>query len=80
MTATHSEPDLGQGFDELALIDAVRALIEAVGENPQREGLKESPHRIASMYRELFDGLYQDPLEILSVGFEEGHDELVIRC
>lgn len=78
MTATHSELNIAQGFDELALIDAARALIEAVGENPQREGLKESPHRIASMYRELFDGLYQDPIEILSVGFEEGHDELVI--
>ena len=78
MTATHSELDRGRGFDELALIDAVRALIEAVGENPQREGLQESPRRIASMYRELFDGLYQDPIEILSVGFEEGHDELVI--
>ena len=82
MTATN--PDLahdlslGRGFDGPTVEDAVRTLIRAVGEDPEREGLADSPLRIASMYRELFDGLYQDPVEVLSVGFEEGHDELVI--
>ena len=56
----------------------MRALIAALGERPQREGLADSPRRIAAMYRELFGGLRQDPVAALSVGFEEGHDELVI--
>ena len=65
-------------FDAPAVEEAVRALIAALGERPQREGLADSPRRIAAMYRELFGGLRQDPVAALSVGFEEGHDELVI--
>ena len=78
MTVTHLDLAIGRGFDGPALEDAVRALIAAVGEDAEREGLADSPRRIASMYRELFEGLNQDPVEVLSVGFEEGHDELVI--
>ena len=68
----------GAGFDLLAVEEAARALIVALGEHPQREGLADSPRRIAAMYGELFGGLHQDPVAALSVGFEEGHDELVI--
>ena len=68
----------GAGFDLLAVEEAARALIVALGEHPQREGLADSPRRIAAMYGELFGGLHQDPVATLSVGFEEGHDELVI--
>lgn len=78
MTATYPETALAGRFDVAAAEDAVRALIAAVGEDPDREGLVDSPRRIAAMYRELFEGLTQDPVEVLSVGFEEGHDELVI--
>jgi GTP cyclohydrolase I len=49
-----------------------------LGEDPDREGLLETPRRIAGMYREMFEGLAHDPLEVLAVGFEEGHDEMVI--
>jgi len=56
----------------------VRDLIVAIGEDPDREGLRDTPRRIAQMYNELFEGLHQDPVEVLSVGFEEGHDEMVI--
>jgi GTP cyclohydrolase I len=57
---------------------AMRELIEAVGEDPEREGLLGTPERVARMYVELFEGLRTDPAKLLSVGFEVGHDEMVI--
>ncbi|MBI4302395.1 MAG: GTP cyclohydrolase I FolE [Chloroflexi bacterium] len=57
---------------------AVRSIILAVGEDPQREGLVDTPQRIAEMYAELFMGINLDPKEELAVGFEEGHNEMVI--
>ena len=78
MSTAQYDVDVRPGFDGERAEAAIRALIEAVGEDLHREGLSDSPRRIASMYRELFDGLYRDPVEVLSVGFEEGHDELVI--
>ena len=66
-------------IDRNRIEKAVREIIEAIGENPTREGLLETPRRIAEMYAELFEGLYQDPLEVLRVGFEEEeHQEMVI--
>ncbi len=53
-------------------------LIEAIGEDPLRDGLRDTPARIARMYEEIFSGLDEDPVEILSVVFEEAHDEMVI--
>lgn len=61
-----------------AVEEAVRDLLLAIGENPTREGLEGTPRRIAEMYREVFAGMDQDPREILSVGFEEGHEEMVV--
>ena len=58
--------------------ESVRTLIRSIGEDPDRDGLRDTPRRIVAMYRELFDGLDQDPVAVLSVGFEEGHDEMVI--
>ncbi len=58
--------------------EAVGSIIEAVGENPRREGLVDTPRRIADMYQEIFAGLEQDPFQELAVGFEEGHQEMVI--
>jgi GTP cyclohydrolase I len=61
-----------------ALIEALRTMIREIGEDPNREGLIDTPERIARMYGELFEGLHMDPVEVLAVGFEEGHDEMVI--
>ena len=57
---------------------SLRELIRAIGDDPDREGLRGTPRRMAEMYRELFDGLGEEPVAVLSVGFEEGHDEMVI--
>ena len=65
-------------FDEAKIQAAVTSLIEAIGEDPQREGLADTPRRIAEMYAELFAGINVDPKEELKVGFEEGHREMVI--
>lgn len=64
---------------DLARIEAaVREIIAAIGEDPGREGLADTPARVARMYAELFGGLRVDPSEHLKVGFEAGHDEMVI--
>ncbi len=57
---------------------AVRELIEAIGEDPEREGLVDTPRRIAAMYAEIFSGVGRDPAQELSVTFEENHQEMVI--
>ncbi len=65
-------------FNKKAIQRAVREIIQAVGEDPDREGLLETPRRVADMYAEVFSGLLQDPADVLRVGFEEGHQELVL--
>ncbi|MCR4513368.1 MULTISPECIES: GTP cyclohydrolase I FolE [unclassified Aeromicrobium] len=57
---------------------AVRELLIAVGEDPDRDGLKETPDRVARSYAELLAGLDQDPREVLTATFDVGHDELVL--
>ncbi|MCX6406535.1 MAG: GTP cyclohydrolase I FolE [Propionibacteriales bacterium] len=57
---------------------AVRELLLAVGEDPDRDGLKETPARVARSYGELLAGLDQDPREVLTATFDVGHDELVL--
>jgi GTP cyclohydrolase I len=57
---------------------AVAMMLEAIGEDPQREGLRDTPQRVARMYGELFCGLQQDPADHLEVLFTEQHDELVL--
>jgi len=54
------------------------SMIQAIGENPKREGLLETPRRVAEMYTELFAGLDMDPHEELQVGYELGHREMVV--
>lgn len=58
--------------------NAVRAILEAVGENPDREGLKDTPKRVARFYQEAFAGLHEDPRQYLTVQFSENHEEMVI--
>jgi GTP cyclohydrolase IA len=65
-------------YDEAKVKKAIEDLILAVGEDPAREGLVETPRRIAEMYKELFCGMGLDPVEELKVGFQEGHREMVI--
>ncbi|SDC44179.1 GTP cyclohydrolase I [Geodermatophilus telluris] len=57
---------------------AVRELLLAVGEDPDRPGLRDTPGRVARAYAETFAGLWQDPAEILATVFDEDHDELVL--
>jgi GTP cyclohydrolase I len=64
---------------DLARIErAVREILAAVGEDPQREGLLETPARVARMYAEMFKGLHQDPREHLKKFFTEKYDEVVL--
>ena len=57
---------------------AVKMILEAVGENPSREGLLDTPKRVAKMYAEMFEGLHKDPKEYFETVFHEGHDEVVL--
>lgn len=75
---TNGAAPVAASFDEALLREAVARMIEAIGEDPQREGLVETPRRVAKMYAEIFSGLAVDPRTFLDVGFEEGHDEMVI--
>ena len=56
----------------------VREILEAIGEDPSRNGLLDTPKRVAKMYAELFEGLHADPTEHLKVTFDEQHDEMVM--
>jgi GTP cyclohydrolase I len=64
--------------DKDRIAAAVRVILEAVGEDPDREGLRDTPRRIAEMYGELLSGLRADPLALLDVGFEEDHHEMIV--
>jgi len=57
---------------------AVREILIAVGEDPDREGLQETPQRVARSYAEVFAGLHQDPAEILGTTFDINHEEMVL--
>ncbi|MHB8733430.1 MAG: GTP cyclohydrolase I FolE [bacterium] len=66
-------------IDRAAIEGAVRTIIRAIGEDPNREGLAGTPRRIAAMYGELFSGLHTNPVDLLTVGFDEDkHKEMVI--
>ncbi|MDP9070649.1 MAG: GTP cyclohydrolase I FolE [Actinomycetota bacterium] len=58
---------------------AVRELLEALGEDPDRDGLQRTPERVAAMYAELFAGLHEDPDHILDVTFDASHDEMILE-
>src|SRR5688500_13458818 len=65
-------------FDAERAEAAVRELLTAVGEDPDRPGLKDTPARVARAYAETFAGLWQDPHDVLSTTFDEDHEELVL--
>jgi GTP cyclohydrolase IA len=65
-------------IDKPRIAAAVREILLAIGENPDREGLVETPDRIARAYEELFAGLREDPKRHLQATFDEGHKEMVV--
>jgi len=65
-------------FDEAAIRKAITSIIKAIGADPERGGLADTPKRVAEMYAELFMGIQVDPAEELKVEFEEGYREMVI--
>ena len=65
-------------FDQKRAEDAVRELLIAVGEDPDREGLRDTPGRVARAYQEIFAGLWQEPEDVLTTTFDLGHDEMVL--
>ncbi|WP_019549263.1 GTP cyclohydrolase I FolE [Streptomyces sulphureus] len=65
-------------FDEKRAENAVRELLIAVGEDPDREGLLDTPARVARAYKEIFAGLQQQPEDVLTTTFDLGHDEMVL--
>jgi GTP cyclohydrolase I len=82
-TTTPGPADEASGSTEVKvdrdrLVAAVRELLLAVGENPDRDGLVRTPDRVADMYADLFSGLHDDPSRHLDIRFEADHDELVL--
>ncbi|MFI2102995.1 GTP cyclohydrolase I FolE [Isoptericola sp. NPDC019693] len=65
-------------YDAVRAEAAVRELLLAVGEDPDREGLKETPARVARAYQEIFAGLRQEPEDVLTTTFDLGHEEMVL--
>jgi len=66
------------GVDKGRIEKAVREILEAIGEDPDRDGLVRTPARMADMYEEIFSGLHDDPSQHLTVTFEAEHDEMVM--
>ncbi len=67
-----------RGFDLAKVEQGVRLILEGIGEDLERGGLRETPGRVARMYEEITAGMRSDPSEVLRVVFEQGHDEMVM--
>jgi len=65
-------------IDQTRIAAAVREILTAIGENPDREGLRETPQRVARMYQELFSGLHDDPATYTKKFFSENYNEIVL--
>jgi len=65
-------------LDREKIEQGIRLILEGVGEDLEREGLRETPRRVAAMYEEILSGMEQDPKKVLSVTFGEDHDEMVM--
>lgn len=72
------EPDDVPDFDFARAQAAIRELLIAAGEDPDRDGLRDTPARVARMYSEIFAGMRQRPEDVLTTTFEIAHDELVL--
>ncbi|AMO62027.1 GTP cyclohydrolase I FolE [Mycolicibacterium phlei] len=76
--AAHGQLPRGRTFDQAGVEAAIFDLLVALGEDPYRDGLRDTPARVARAYKETFAGLYSDPDEVLTTMFDEHHDELVL--
>lgn len=65
-------------YDEKRAEAAILELLLAIGEDPEREGLQDTPGRVARAYREMFAGLFMDPQDVLTTTFDIGHQEMVL--
>jgi GTP cyclohydrolase I len=70
--------DAKPGVDLVRVEAAVRELLAAIGEDPDRDGLKQPPARVARAYAEIFGGLFVEPADVLETTFDANHDELVL--
>ena len=77
-----AEPGLDRiapvAFDTARIEAAVSEILEAIGEDPSREGLRQTPARVARAYEEMFRGLREDPEKVLTTTFELDHDEMIL--
>jgi GTP cyclohydrolase I len=79
MTRSHNSATINiADFDQERAEAAVRELLIAIGEDPDRTGLKDTPARVARAYKEMFGGLYTNPDDVLNTTFDENHDEMVL--
>ena len=82
MTSVQSTPATGSprltAIDQPRIAAAVREILIAIGEDPDREGLQQTPARVARAYEEIFSGLHTDPADVLTTVFDEQHEEMVV--
>jgi len=78
MTPPKSRPKAAAGINVAAIEKAIRQLLLAIGENPEREGLKETPCRVARMYQEILSGMADDPIDQLTVYTAKNEDEMIL--
>ena len=67
-----------EGFDRKRVEEGVRLILEGIGDDPERGGLKDTPARVARMYGEIFAGIGKDPVELVTVVEGAGHDEMIM--
>ena len=70
--------ELPRKFDRERIVRAVREILEAIGDDPSRDGLLRTPERVADMYVEIFAGINKDASKEMDVVFDEGHDEMIL--
>ncbi|MGQ0831153.1 MAG: GTP cyclohydrolase I FolE [Microthrixaceae bacterium] len=75
---TRPRPPIDTPMDLDRIAKAVREILEAIGEDPDRDGLLDTPERVARMYAEITSGLHDNPADHLTVTFESNHDEMVM--
>ncbi|MFN8078569.1 MAG: GTP cyclohydrolase I FolE [Kineosporiaceae bacterium] len=74
----HAERGERPPYDAARVERAITEILLAIGEDPQRDGLRETPARVARAYAEMFGGLWQEPKDVLTTTFDLGHDEMVL--
>ena len=72
------QPQPAGPFDHQRIAAGVREILLGIGEDPDRDGLRQTPDRVARTYAEIFQGLHQDPEDVLSTTFNLGHEEMVL--